>query len=81
MKMVHGWTTEGLILLIDLHVSRSKSNFAELQGLPQPTVCINATDLIATFHPSIFLVLEPRISEIVADVICLRLGRRDWVRL
>lgn len=40
----------------------------------------NARELLASFCPLIFVILEPRISAFEADDICRRLGKRDWVR-
>lgn len=49
-------------------------------GARSPQFLWNARELIKTFRPSIFLILEPPISSSAADVVCRRLGRREWVR-
>lgn len=49
------------------------------RGAKNQQFMCNARNLIATFRPSIFIILEPRIGGVVADAICNRLGLRDWV--
>lgn len=50
------------------------------RGARSPQFLRNARELIRTFRPFIFLILEPQISSTAADVVCRRLGSRDWVR-